>query len=369
MEMNTRLQVEHPVTEMVTDLDLVELQLRIASGEPLPLCQDDVALNGHAVEARLYAEDPARDFQPQTGIITRMSFPQSPDLRIDSGVRAGDAVQHYYDPLLAKLIVHAPTRAEAVSRLARTLAHGEVAGCRSNLDFLNRLLRHPAVAAGDVETGLIARNLDALLSIPEPPIEAIATALLFACGFLSPPRSCSPFDTLTGFRLWGGETYTHTFMVGHKSLACRLESGGGRFIACEADRSLGFRLLSRDEATLRLDCGDRIAEFSYFHHEGALTIVSGEARYEFGLGNEVSASSASDGGGLVISPMPGLLRSILVAVGDCVEPGTVVAMVEAMKMELSLKAERGGKVMEVNARQGEQIVEGAVLFRIGDSDG
>ena len=369
MEMNTRLQVEHPVTEMVTGLDLVELQLRVAAGEILPIRQNDVALNGHAMEARLYAEDPLREFQPQTGRLSEISFPAASFLRIDTGVRAGDSVLPYYDPMIAKLIVHAPTRAEAVSRLAGTLARGQVAGCRSNHDFLARLLRHPRVIAGKVDTGLIERDLDGLLAVIPPPIETVAAAMLFACGYLSAPRSHSPFDSLKGFRLWGGESHERGFIVDGKTVICSLADDGGQFTVTNDAQSLRFGILNFQQTTLRLDCGERLAALTVLPRDDELTVVYEDVRHEFGAAGETAANDASQGGGLVLSPMPGLVRKVLVAAGGRVERGETVVIVEAMKMELSLKAERSGQVLQVNIREGQQIAEGTVLLSIGEVDG
>jgi len=364
LEMNTRLQVEHPVTECVTGLDLVELQLRVAAGEALTFSQSDVKLNGHAIEARLYAEDAARDFQPQTGRLTHFSFPADPPSRLDTGVEAGDAVSPHYDPLLAKLIVHAATRAEAVARLATVLARGQVAGCTTNLTFLNRLIRHPAVAAGDVDTGLIG---EALQPVPRPPMVVLAAAMLLTAGHLQPPRGISPFATLTGFRLWGGEAIHASFGLNGKSLEYMLERDGTCFIVKGGGQSLRFSLLSFDSRTLRLDCGERIETLWYFMHDGLLSVARNGERYDLGLTGGPDASADRGGSGLIVSPVPGLVRKILVVPGEQVRHNAVLAIVEAMKMEFSLKADRDGEVIEINASEGAQIAEGTVLLTIGDA--
>ncbi|MEL6601551.1 MAG: 3-methylcrotonyl-CoA carboxylase, partial [Pseudomonadota bacterium] len=180
MEMNTRLQVEHPVTEMVTGLDLVELQLRVASGEKLPFAQDDVSLSGHAFEARIYAEDVPKGFLPAIGTLTHLSFPD--DARADSGVRAGDTISPYYDPMIAKLIVHGPTRGAALNMLHRALSGTRIAGSVTNLAFLAQLCRDPDFAQGDVDTGLIERNIDDLTAEAVAPSEVVAIAALAALG-------------------------------------------------------------------------------------------------------------------------------------------------------------------------------------------
>src|SRR5690242_10628949 len=179
MEMNTRLQVEHPVTEAITGLDLVEWQLRVASGEKLPLSQDQVRLSGHAIEARLYAEDPRHDFLPSTGTLERLHLPENL-VRVDSGVREGDAVTPFYDPMIAKVIAHADTREAAAAKLAHALEETQIAGLRSNNAFLIRALKQPEFIAGEIDTGFIPRHQAELIPLKsEPPLHLLAQAALF----------------------------------------------------------------------------------------------------------------------------------------------------------------------------------------------
>ena len=199
MEMNTRLQVEHPVTEMVTGIDLVEWQLRVASGERLPKAQDEIRLDGHAFEARIYAEDPAKGFLPATGTLHHLKFPPAPDasaLRIETGVRAGDAISPYYDPMIAKLVVHGADRPAALAALGDALARTEIAGSTTNLAFLSALAADPDFASGDVDTGLIARKQDALTTTPAPDERIVAQAVLAAVrsGEASDARPGRPVD-------------------------------------------------------------------------------------------------------------------------------------------------------------------------------
>ncbi|GAB1363889.1 acetyl/propionyl/methylcrotonyl-CoA carboxylase subunit alpha [Rhodobacter sp.] len=222
MEMNTRLQVEHPVTEAVTGLDLVEWQLRVAAGERLGFTQGDLRLNGHAVEARLYAEDVPGGFLPATGRLEVLRFPPasafSPgSLRIDSGVQEGDEISPFYDPMIAKVIAHAPTREAALSRLQGALAATQVLGTVTNLDFLGALTAHQGFRAGEVDTGLIARDLDRLLDEPPlPPVFALAAALQ-AQGHLAPRDAADPWDSLTGWRHWQPDGLTIPLSRGTRS--------------------------------------------------------------------------------------------------------------------------------------------------------
>ncbi len=362
MEMNTRLQVEHPVTEAITGIDLVEWQLRIAAGEPLPLRQTQISLTGHAIEARLYAEDPARNFQPQTGRLARLEFPDG--VRVDTGVRQGDTVTPHYDPLIAKLIVHGRNRAIALHRLADALSRTIIAGCRTNLDFLHRLALNPGFARGESDIGLIARHLVGLTADRVSPMEAVAAAALHVHGYLKNPASPSPFDTLANFRLWPGEMLTADFFSG-----ALLDFGSRKFEFHDGERRLAFTLLSHTENSMRLDFGSRIVALGYFLSEGSLTVQYQGARYRFDdTPADAAAVEAQSASGLVTAPMPGLVREIRVRPGDRVERDDTIAITESMKMEFALKAPRAGTVSAVNVAAGDQIGEGTVIAVVGPSD-
>ncbi|WP_428687361.1 acetyl-CoA carboxylase biotin carboxylase subunit, partial [Roseibium sp.] len=201
MEMNTRLQVEHPVTEMITGEDLVEWQLRVASGEALPKRQEQLSFDGWAFEARLYAEDAPKGFLPAIGTLEHLALPED-SARVDSGVRSGDEISPYYDPMIAKVIVHGPTREAALGKLLASLKATEVAGCVTNAAFLAALCRHDGFAKGDVDTGLIDRDLESLIREPEVPEDAVALAALTALGLTRPAAGNDPFETLAGWRIW-----------------------------------------------------------------------------------------------------------------------------------------------------------------------
>src|SRR5690606_5084995 len=228
MEMNTRLQVEHPVTEMVTGLDLVEWQLRVAAGEVLPLSQKEIRLSGHAVEARLYAEDAARGFLPATGTLHHLVFPEtvgSGRVRVDSGVRAGDAISTYYDPMIAKLIVHAENRAAALAALREALAQTRIAGSTVNTAFLAALAADPHFQAGDVDTGMIARSHDALVATPEPDERLVATAALAASGAVAAdPRAPDPWDAIAGYRHFGRLVHRIRLEHGEREIAAEISA-------------------------------------------------------------------------------------------------------------------------------------------------
>ncbi|MDB5444558.1 MAG: bccA [Phenylobacterium sp.] len=333
MEMNTRLQVEHPVTEMVTGLDLVEWQLRIAAGEPLPLAQDQIRLTGHAVEARLYAENTAGGrFLPSTGRLDHFRLP--PSLRVDAGVEEGGEVTPFYDPMIAKLIAYAPTREAALSELAQACDEVEVWPVKTNAGFLMRCLEAPDFIGGEVDTGFIERNLAALTDPAEPTAAALSAAASGAMlagddEFIEPEPS--PWRELTGFRLNAAP-----------ASQVRLFRGGQTVLA-EAVDDLQPRSVLITEA-------DEIVVFE-----------AGEA-FAFAT-HPPSADEAEGGGsdGQVRAPMPGKVTAVAVKAGDQVAKGQTILTLEAMKMEYALTAPFDGEVAELAAKVGDQVVDGALL--------
>ncbi len=368
MEMNTRLQVEHPVTELITGLDLVEWQFRIANGEPLPLRQSDLVIGGHAIEARLYAEDPARNFQPQAGKLAHLEFPD--DLRVDTGFSQGDSVTPHYDPMIAKLIAHGHDRAEALHRLKKALGATRIGGCRSNLGFLNRLLRDPSFESGVADTGFIERNIGRLADAGEPPMETIAAAVLHASGHLLRPASLSPFDMLANFRLWSGERRTFAFEAEGTAIDARLSTlENGEFDLSHSRRSLRFALVDHAGNGLRIESSGRIVPITYFSHDNMLEISFAKETYQF----TIARASVADGeveasGGLVIAAMPGLVSLLRVKPGDLVAKGDAIAVTEAMKMEFTLRAPCAGEVAIVSVAAGDQVEEGTIIATIKESD-
>ena len=358
MEMNTRLQVEHPVTEMITGLDLVELQLRVASGEPLPFRQSDLSMRGHAMEARLYAEDPQREFQPQTGRLAVLEFP--PDVRVDSGVRAGDEVTPFYDPLLAKIIVHGATREAARAKLADALCRIRIAGVQTNLAYLTRLLADARFVAGKPDTALA----EGMTSAPTPP-QAIAVALLHAAGFLAPA-----YGPLTGFRLWGGQSRLLRLRDGPETRECRLtQHGRDAFTATIEEKSFDFVVSSNDGGAVSIRHGNRLTRHHYFAHANRIWVSSDGILHEFEEPDlDAAGSQEHAGGNTVVTPVPGTVRALKVRLGEHVARGDAVAVVEAMKMEFSLRAGRDGKITALNVSEGQQVVEGMVIAEIGEHD-
>ena len=375
MEMNTRLQVEHPVTEMVTGTDLVEWQLRVAAGEPLPAAQTDLSITGHAVEARVYAEDPERGFLPATGVLAYLATPgESAHLRVDCGVRGGDAVTAHYDPMIAKVVAHGADRDAALERLAGALRAFEVAGVVTNVAFLSRLVAEPGFRAGAVDTGLIDRELDALLARGPVPDPVLAAATMHAAGALVPPAAddtwSDPWSALTGWRLWGvARQHVHFRIDGDavEALVTFMEGDGTRIDA--GSTSLTVRSVRRGGGRIVLDLADRIAPVRvvpagtglYVLHDGrTYTITLLDHAIEDGETASVLVH--------VTAPLPGKVVKVSVRGGDAVERGATLVVLEAMKMELGVEAPRGGRIDEVAVSEGDQVVEGAVLVTFADQD-
>ncbi|MEM9349343.1 MAG: biotin carboxylase N-terminal domain-containing protein [Pseudomonadota bacterium] len=346
MEMNTRLQVEHPVTEAVTGVDLVEWQLRVASGEPLPMAQEDIPLKGHSFEARLYAEDPAAGFLPATGQLTRLSFPKT--ARADSGVREGDVISPFYDPMIAKLIVHAGDRETALTALDDALSGTEVAGLTTNLGFLRRLGRVPAFVAGDVETGLIAREGDALIADPEPCKKTRALAALGALGF------ADGLPEGGGFTLW--EPLRHQVRLG---ISGEIHQLSATIQGTEAEVD-GVSVAWRGGRWWV----DGRPVSARIHRDPLQVIVFYGTPYVFDLPDPLAAGAAGPGADVIEAPMPGLLRELMAAAGQEVSEGDPLAIFEAMKMEHTLRAPRDGVIAEVMAEAGAQTEAGAPIIRL-----
>ena len=373
MEINTRLQVEHPVTEMTTGLDLVEWQLRVAAGEPLPLDQAQVPQHGHAIEVRLYAEDPDAGFLPGSGRLDRLQLPDaSPRVRIDSGVVEGDTVSIFYDPMIAKLIVHDRDRASALARLRGALAQCVIEGPKSNIAFLEALVRHPAIVGASIDTGYLDRHLDEFLEAPAPDPDllvaaAVATLLEQERERREQARASadpgSPWAQADGWRLGHAGQRPLAFLHRGARVEVLARGGEGRYRIEVDGRQVqveGARLAD-DALSLRMDGKGR--RFGVAPGAGLVEIYDGVRRLSLrplpAYRHEPAAQDAGDD--RVRAPMPGRVVAMRVAVGDRVEAGQELAVLEAMKMELALKAPRDGTIGELRAGTGEFVEAEAVL--------
>ncbi len=364
MEMNTRLQVEHPVTEAITCLDLVEWQLRVASGEPLPKRQDELAINGWAFEARLYAEDPARDFMPATGRLALFAPPEN--ARVDSGVRSGDTITPFYDPMIAKIITHGATRDEALSRLDAALNKTCIAGLVTNRQFLTALCKLEAFRKGDVDTGLIARETVVLFRDEKPSEVAFALATLGALDLLDAPQKGDPWSALRGFRLW--DDASRSILLDHHGERQTIS------FTIKGDRFFGFtfgdlEICSYDNGLVRFSMDGRTEQASVFRlkHDVSVQLNGRDAIFHHvqSVGAEEDTSRESR----ILAPMPGLVRLVSVVEGASVAKGDALVTMEAMKMELLLTAPRDGKILSVGVAVGDQINEGAVLVELEEQHG
>ncbi len=369
MEMNTRLQVEHPVTEAITGLDLVEWQLRVAAGETLPLSQDAIVMNGHAVEARLYAEDATRGFLPAIGTLHHLRFPAG--VRVDAGVEAGDAVQPWYDPMIAKVIGHGATRPEALDRLAEGLEAIEIAGSVTNAPFLARLVRQTDFARGDVDTGLIERELAELTAPVATPDRVVAVAALLALGLDWPRQGVDPFELLGSFRLWERPQYhgelewegeRRAFAVAPIETAKR--SGEARWSVEWAEHRHELSLTRLPDGQLQLSDSHGQSQISCARWPGHVTLFCGGNAFTFSVPDPFAAAGIEAGGDNIVAPMPGLVKIVHAGAGESVARGAPLLVLEAMKMEHTMIAPRDGVIAAMNVAAGDQVVEGASLVSL-----
>ncbi|HYD83506.1 MAG TPA: biotin/lipoyl-containing protein, partial [Opitutus sp.] len=369
MEMNTRLQVEHPVTEMITGLDLVEWQLRVAAGELLPLAQVDITRAGHAIEARIYAEDPARDFLPSTGKLGYLSIPEeSRHVRVDTGVCAGDTITPHYDPMIAKLIVWDESREQALARMAAALARYRISGVTCNVEFLGRLVTCPAFATGDLDTGLIAR--ESVRLFPERAAVTrdacfAATLAVLAKEVQAVERSgerSSPWVAADGWRLNSVQERTLHFRDGEAE----------RLVQVRYEKT-GYRLTLEGSGTVASGMlqGNAALRFTFDGVSGEATVVEEGDRLDVflhGRKYELVRARAWNGGGEtaagdagLTAPIPGHVVALLAEPGAFVEQGAPLLVLEAMKMEMTIVAPTAGTVRAFRFPVGAQVAAGAEL--------
>lgn len=362
MEMNTRLQVEHPVTEAITGLDLVEWQLRVAAGETLPLAQDQLEISGHAFEARLYAEDPANSFLPATGTLHGLVF--STHARNDAGIRAGDTITPFYDPMIAKVITHGQTRTEALTKLVTALRATHVAGTVTNASFLAALASHEGFGRGEMDTGLIERNLAGLIK-PVPLSETtVALAAITLLGI-------DPSAPLAGWRQWGVASHTVRLLHAGEVLERRIVlpgdggfavEGGAEGVALRSFECAGRQVTARHGATDAHILAD-IVTYPGVDGVAASLLIEGET-YVLTLPDPLATSAQQgDQGDATLAPMTGIVQSVLVKTGDSFASGDKLVVMEAMKMETTICATRAGVVAEVLCAQGDAVEGGAMLVR------
>ena len=373
MEINTRLQVEHPVTELTTGFDLVEWQLRIAAGDALPVTQQQVPQHGHAIEVRLYAEDPEAGFLPGSGKLEKLLLPApSPQVRIDSGVVEGDVVSIFYDPMIAKLIVCDRDRTSALARLRDALAACEIVGPKSNIDFLERLVRHPAIVDGSIDTGYLDRHLDEFMpahSIDPDLLHAAATATLLTQEAEARTQARvandpgSPWAIADGWRLGHAGRRPLVFLHRGEELDLVAQGAAGEYIIESAGQSqpVSGARLHTGELSLRL--GEQARRFQVRAYQRRVTVHDGERRLSLALVPVYRPKNATATGndGRIVAPMPGRVVVLKARPGQAVAAGQELLVIEAMKMELAIKSPRDGVVAELRAAAGDFVEADAVL--------
>jgi 3-methylcrotonyl-CoA carboxylase alpha subunit len=346
MEMNTRLQVEHPVTEMITGLDLVEWQFRVASGEKIPLSQKEIATKGHAIEARIYAEDPRRDFLPATGRLLHLAFPaQTADVRVDTGVEQGGEITPWYDPMIAKLVVHGRDRGEALARLRNALAEVEIAGVTTNVEFLRKVAASRAFSSAELDTGLIERNRAELISaIDLAPFLAAAAFAELAHEETEARRLAaatgdpfSPWHHVDGWQLNADAHHDFVFVEGGVEHSVRIRFG--------------------DEDPRKASKARAIREGNDWH------VLCGGVYRRLSLKPQL-AGNTEEAAGSLTAPMPGRIVKVMTRPGAKVGKGEALLILEAMKMEHTITAPADGKVKTVHYAAGEQVLEGAELVTL-----
>jgi 3-methylcrotonyl-CoA carboxylase alpha subunit len=365
IEMNTRLQVEHPVTEMITGLDLVEWQLRVAMGEKLALQQNQIAANGHAIEARIYAEDPDKGFLPATGTIHAWREPSGDGIRVDTGFRAGDAVTPYYDALLAKLVAGGADRPQTLGRLVEALDGFEIAGITTNLAFLKALLRHPRVIQGEVDTGFIEREtsrLTASTTLAALDLAAACAAVLLREQSEQAASDDSPWTRSDGWTLAGGRSRRLSFRHGAERYDAVLWYGRGG-LAMEFDgRTDRLQFVPRGGAVFDMCLGDAPERVSvaWSGRDLALSTPRGHCKVHWidPFVPDISEAAAAE---RIVAPMPGTVTRILAQPGAGLQRGAPLIVLEAMKMEHTLRAPADGRVKALKCAVGDFVQEGTEL--------
>jgi len=372
MEMNTRLQVEHPVTEFITGLDLVEWQLRVAAGQALPRRQDQLELRGHAIEVRLYAEDPDRDFMPATGKLEHLRFPETgPNLRIDSGVRQGDRITVHYDPMIAKLIVWDEDREGAVRRLRAALAATEVVGVVTNVGFLSAIAGHPAFAAAELDTGFIGRHREVLL--PEKTAASDALLGLACLGILLERRALagreaaassdpySPWCSRDGWRLNDDSQDVLHLRYGEQDVVIPLIFRPWGYELSLPGGKLEARGTLSADGRLAAELGAVRRNLGFVHHGGEVSLFTEGQCHRLTIVDPLPSDAPEAPTGGVVAPMPGVVTAVLVEAGAKVVKGQPLVVMEAMKMEHTLKAPADGIVAQIFFAVGALVDDGAAL--------
>lgn len=374
MEMNTRLQVEHPVTEMITGQDLVEWQIRVAGGEPLPCVQDDLSINGHSFEARIYAEDPEKDFLPATGVLRHLRPPaEGPHVRVETGVLEGDAISIHYDPMIAKLVVWDENRDAALRRLCTALGDYQVVSTTTNIEFLASVAGHPAFAKGDVDTRFIERHGEALFAEKG---RASDTMLALACldvllrrveeAKQAARRSKdphSPWHDTSGWRMNDDNHHELIFIDGEDRVGITVHFRAGNYVLELPGGEVRARGEFNGDGNLAADLNGVRLTATVARFGDALTVMHDGVSHHLTVFDPAAQAGGEDGpGGRLTAPMPGKIVAVMAKQGDKVESGTPLLVLEAMKMEHTITAPADGTVSAIHYMVGDQVEDGAELL-------
>ncbi|MDX3773616.1 acetyl/propionyl/methylcrotonyl-CoA carboxylase subunit alpha [Chromatiaceae bacterium AAb-1] len=371
MEMNTRLQVEHPVTEMITGQDLVKWQLEVAAGQPMPLTQADIPLHGHALEVRIYAEDPEQDFLPATGTLHYLRQPAaSRHVRIDTGVTEHDDISPFYDPMIAKLIVWDENRNKAINRMLQALTDYRIAGVKTNLNFLYRLVSHPAFQAAELDTHFIQHHQQTLFAAdasntPSALTQALALAALYLAEKASARALTSPWQSTAGWQL--NEAPALHISLLHNEQPCSViiqQQDAHREISVNNQTFRATAVLEQDQLTATLnDQQFKVAVCHYQHGiSHSISLFTGSQRYDFDYQPQISIDTEhTEQHGALTAPMNGTIVAVMVTAGQPVNAGDTLLVMEAMKMEYSIKAPAAGSIKEVYYSTGDLVQDGAEL--------
>ena len=386
MEMNTRLQVEHPVTEAITGLDLVEWQLRVANNEPLPLRQDQLRIHGHAIEARICAENPDNNFLPATGtlavyrkpVCSSFEVPNTRDtsiaIRIDDGVREGDSISPFYDSMVAKLIVHGDTREQALARLDEALSQTRIVGLTTNVQFLRHIIRTDSFATAKLDTALIQREEKALFA--QEPLGLALTAASVVANTLHREQALTgndPFSSRDGWRAYGVATRNFGFVfhgVSYETVLTYVHDGSLHLSVKDADGDVSGTLSYREDGdALQISFAGHHARVQVFHetqgHDDVAHVFAPQGATRITMVDALAhAGEVQEAGGRLTAPMPGKVVSFAVAAGDKVKAGQPLAVMEAMKMEHTIAAPADGEVLELLYAPGDQVAEGEELLKL-----
>ena len=364
MEMNTRLQVEHPVTECITGQDLVEWQFKIAAGESIPLKQSEIRINGSAIEARIYAEDPSNNFLPSIGKLNHFDLP-SEEIRVDTGVSQNDEISQFYDPMIAKVISHANTRDESVAQLNSALSKSLITGVKTNIPFIRKILNHNAFLSGEVETGIVDKNIEKLIEFQPPSAEIFAIAGLASCGLLGFSECNNPWKSIRGWRSWGKSKCSVKIQWNEVIRDLQIEiKNKDKFSVFDGENLTSIQLNGEFEDGYKLNINDssEIVRVNCLNQK--ITVLNDGDSFEF-LIPEIDYLEEVDTGekNKITAQIPSVIKEIKVSENEQVEKGQKLLVLEAMKMEHSINSSRDGVVSEVCVDVGQQVKEFEVLVK------